>query len=38
MKTVDRALDKRGYLMIIEEYFFLFLIEIISYDPSSEPS
>ena len=24
-----RAVDKRGYLMVIEEYFFLFLIETI---------
>ena len=30
-----RALDKREYLMII---FFLFLIETIGCDPSSEPS
>ena len=32
---LTRALDKREYLMII---FFLFLIETIYCDPSSEPS
>ena len=33
-----RALEKRGYLMIIEGKFFLFLIETICCEPSSEPS
>ena len=33
-----RDLDKRAYLMIIEGYFFLCLIETICCDPSSEPS
>ena len=34
-----RALHKSRYLMIIERYFFSFLIETItSYDPSSETS
>ena len=33
-----RALDKSEYLMIIEGYFFLFLIETICCDPSCEPS
>ena len=33
-----RALGKRGYLIIIEGYFFLFLIETLHCDPSSEPS
>ena len=33
-----RALDKREYLMIIEGYFFLFLIETKCCDLSSELS
>ena len=37
MQWSFRALDKREYLMIIEGYFFLFLIETICCDPSSEP-
>ena len=35
---VSRALDKREYLMIIERLFFLFFIDTICCDPSSEPS
>ena len=33
-----KALDKRGYLMILEGYFFLFFIETLCCDSSSEPS
>ena len=36
--TSIRALDKREYLKLIEGQVFLFLIETISCDPSSEPS
>ena len=32
-----RVLDKREHLVIIEVYFFLFLIETICCDPSSIP-
>ena len=38
IKSVIRALDKRGYLKIIKGKFFFFLIETICCDPSSEPS
>ena len=38
MSDKIRALDKREFLIIIEGYFFLFLIESICCDPSSEPS
>ena len=37
-KVYNRGLDKRGYWMITEGYFFLFLIETICCDRSSEPS
>ena len=36
--TINRGLDKREYLMILQHKFFLFLNVILCCDPSSEAS